>query len=364
MSKIKKSVGVICTAIIISYFIWPSGSTPNASAVANQPTEKTPLHGDIGHSPSLQKVSTSLPTLNTKKPASLAQQDSKELSPIERIKAIQNKTSLHQSLIDDHQQFTRYPSYNKAIAQSSKDPIISRYEAYERSTLSKDKNHTLTIWTEKRFYLNDEVATFYASLKDQQGNDVSTSFAAQVIFGEQLNIAQLEFESSPHNGYQTASLTLDAATYKEGIYKVLIANRTNELADALTFTLSRPLARLTGEYQDQVVDGKLRIMAEVEVEQSNRYYLEASLYSSTNDPIGTTQFADRLESGTHWIPLDFSGLMILDAGEPAPFILRNISLAKVAMPIQRAPLSNPNYATQQYDLAQFLQSEGGAQEPL
>jgi len=363
MSKLKKTVSAVCAALIIAYIVWPPATTPNASAITEHATDNASANSNKATS-DLSPVFNTQPN-TTIEPAQLAAaQTPAELSPIERIRAIQNKTPLHQSLLDDHQQFTRYPSYNKAIAKSSTDPINSRYEAYERSTLSKDKQYTLTIYADKRFYLNDEVATFYASMKDQYGDTVNTQFAAQVIFEEQRNITQLDFAPLAGTDYYSASLRLDTETYSEGIYKVLIVNQANELADALTFTLSRPQAVLTGEYRDQVIEGNLRIMAEVEVAQTNRYYLEASLYSSTEDPIGTTQFSAELKAGTHWIPLDFSGLMILDAGEPAPFVLRSLSLAKVAMPIQRAPLASPNYSTAPYDLAEFSRKESLEQDSL
>lgn len=365
MSKYKKTIGAVCAALIIAYIAWPSANTPSASAITILPTDKSTASNTAF---SIRQSSSSNASMGSKlthkDELPTTNQAFKELSPIERIRAIQDKTPLHQSLLDDHQQFTRYPSYNKAIASSSKDPITSRYEAYERNTLSKDKRYTLTIQADKRFYLNDEVATFYASMKDQHGNSVSTHFAAQVIFEEQRNITQLDFSPVPGTDIQSASLTLDAATYAEGIYKVLIVNQANELADAVTFTLSRPHAILTGEYRDQIVGGKLRILAEVEVAQKNRYYLEASLYSSTEDPIGTTQFSAELNAGTHWVPLDFSGLMILDSGEPAPFVLRSLSLAKVAMPIQRAPLASPHYATAPYDLTEFSREEPLEQDSL
>ena len=44
---------------------------------------------------------------------------------IDRIKAIQQKTALHQALIEDHQQYSRYPAFNSAFKSEEQDPLLS-----------------------------------------------------------------------------------------------------------------------------------------------------------------------------------------------------------------------------------------------
>jgi hypothetical protein len=45
--------------------------------------------------------------------------------------------------------------------------------------------------------------------------------------------------------------------------------------------------------------------------------------------------------------------MLHDAGVDGPYLLKNISLARVTMPMQRGPLQHPEYYTQAYERSQF-----------
>ena len=302
------------------------------------------------------------PTAQTKHelPANLVKISEITVSPIDQIRAIQDKTDFQESLIKEHDDFKRYPSFNRAFQDAQKDPVLARYEAFERTTESDDNKTALTIWSDQKYYLPGETSQVFATLRDANGALINTSFAGQLIFNETENMGPIEFTLSNQVGKAKIPLPVD---YPAGIYKVLIANQINEVADALTFTLSKPEARLTGEFKDQINDqGGLNISAQIEVSKANRYYLEASLYSSTNDAIGTSQTSINLTPGKHWMSLDFHGLMIRDAGEPGPYVLKNISLAKVAMPIQRTPLDSLSHETQGYVLEQFSNRTHAEQE--
>ena len=89
------------------------------------------------------------------------------------------------------------------------------------------------------------------------------------------------------------------------------------------------------------------------VSANSHFYIQASLYSSTNVAIGITQFSQQLTTGSHWVPLSFSGLMIQDANEAGPYVLKNVSVAKVTMPMQRGPLVEPDFQTDSYALDEF-----------
>jgi Domain of unknown function (DUF4785) C-terminal domain len=279
-----------------------------------------------------------------------------DLNPIARIKAIQEKTALHESLLADHDSFTRYPEYNQKIASSESDPTAVRYEIDERTTIDEEQQASLTIWSDKKYYLHGDQAIVYASLKDAHGRSIPTQFLGQLIFDESQGLQQLEFTDSNHDGIYETPVFLNKEKLS-GLYKVLIVNKHNKLADAVTFTLSEPEIQLSGNYRDTLnAQGNLVIEAEISVSKANRFYVQASLYTENNDPIGTTQYSSDLAAGKHWIPLEFDGLMIHDAQEHGPYLLKNLSLAKVALPIQRAPLENPEFHTQDYSLEQFRAS--------
>lgn len=278
-------------------------------------------------------------------------------SPIDRIKAIQNKTELHQALIDDNEKFIRYPEYNKLITDAEKDPTAQRYEVDERTTQNSEDETSLTIWTDKKYYLPGDQATIFASLRDIEGKPVSTQFIGQLIYNEKLNLQTINFSDNNQDGIYESSLPLTTSSeqkFEAGLYKVLIVNNTSKITDAVTFILSKPEIELTGNFRDHVSNkGALLVQAEVTVTALNRFYFQASLYSANKLPIGSTQQAIELSPGKHWITLPFDGAMIRDVGESGPFLLKNLSLAKVTLPMQRAPLIHPEYFTKDYSLDQF-----------
>ena len=282
-------------------------------------------------------------------------------SPIDRIRAIQDKTELHQALLDDNENFTRYPEYNKLITKADKDPTSQRYEIDERTTENKEDKTSLTIWTDKKYYLPGDQATIFASLRDVEGKSVSTQFIGQLIYNEKTNLQTINFSDNNQDGvyeYKLPLVTSSEQKIEAGLYKVLIINKTNKLIDAVTFILSKPEIELTGNFEDQVSgNGELLVKAEVAVTARNRFYFQASLYSANKIPIGATQQAVELSPGKHWVTLPFDGAMIRDVGESGPFLLKNLSLAKVTLPLQRAPLIHPEYFTKDYSLDQFKSTQ-------
>tara|TARA_R110001592_G_scaffold130225_3_gene343355 strand:+ start:13061 stop:14206 length:1146 start_codon:yes stop_codon:yes gene_type:complete len=278
-------------------------------------------------------------------------------NPIDRIRAIQHKNELHESLIEDNEKFTRYPEYNQVFSESDKDPIAQRYEIDERTTQNKEDQSSLTIWSDKKYYLQGDQATIFASLRDVDGKPIPTQFIGQLIYNEKVSLQTVEFTDNNQDGIYEHSIPLNITAEQKleaGLYKVLIVNKTNKISDAITFILSKPEIELTGNFKDSISEkGELLIQAEVSVSAKNRFYFQASLYSANNLPIGSTQVSTQLLSGKHWITLPFDGDMIKDMGESGPFLLKNMSLAKVTMPMQRAPMSQPEYFTNDYALNQF-----------
>ena len=278
-------------------------------------------------------------------------------SSINRIQAIQNKTELHQSLIEDNEKFTRYPEYNQVFSTPENDPIVQRYEIDERTTQNKDDTSSLTIWSDKKYYLQGDQATIFASLRDAEGRPIPTQFIGQLIYNEKISLQTVEFTDKNQDGIYEYSIPLNINAEQKleaGLYKVLIINNTNKVSDALTFILSKPEIELTGNFQDYLsAKGELLIKAEVTVSEKNRFYFQASLYSANQIPIGSTQVAIELLPGKHWVTLPFDGSMIKDVGESGPFMLKHLSLAKVTLPMQRAPMLQPEYFTKDYALNQF-----------
>lgn len=278
------------------------------------------------------------------------------ISPIDRLNTREHKTELHRSLLKEHKSFKRYPPENVRFETPSQDPVSQRYAIDERSTLNADQTYGLTIWSERKYYLQGETVHFFAFIQNPDGNKVSTQLQSSLIYNnKQIKPVSLTDEDGDGIYQGTINLAdIEHHAYQPGIYKVLIQASKQNLADALTFTLSQPDIQLTGEIRDYITaQGHLNIEVEIEATQNNRFYFQASLYGLNGTPIGVTQASHTLTSGKHWIPLTYAGLMIRDSNEMGPYILKQISLAKLTMPMQRAPALFPEYQTKDYDLEDF-----------
>jgi len=287
-------------------------------------------------------------------------------SYIDRINAMEETNSFHQRLLKDHENQNRYSQYNQKIPSIERDPIERSYELDVRTVANENGDASLTIWTDQKYYLRGDEVIIYATLQDARGVRIPTTFAGQLLFNETENLQQFQFSDLDQDGVYEYRLTMRQTNDQlmpAGVYKILIVNNTNEMVDAVTFILSEPELALTGNFQDAIdSQGSLLIQAEVEVRLKHRFYFQASLYSSTNDPIGVTQYSGELVPGLHWVPLLFDGLMIRDVDEPGPFLLKSISMAKVTLPMQRAPLIYPEYYTSGYSLDQFRNSSSSITE--
>lgn len=304
----------------------------------------------------LKNIKTLQGTLHSNQNSPSQLQKIEHISPIDRIRAIKNKTQLHSSVLNDHNQFTRYPEDNRRINSSKQDPVMQRYQVDERATFNKDKTKSLIISADKKFYFHDEIVTINATIYDNEGKIVNAQLNGQLLNDQREIIKALEF-SLLSNGNMQSQLDLSEFPHTSlpaGIYKIIINNAQYQITDALTFTLTQPDIELTGEYKEHIDDqGHLIFDVQVLASSNSQYYLQASLYSETEVPIGASQTSLSLTPGLHWVSLRYSGLMIQDAKESGPYVLKNVSIAKVTIPMMRAPLIQPNFTTESYALDEF-----------
>lgn len=277
---------------------------------------------------------------------------------IDRIRDITEKTELQKHLVSENESFNRYAEFNQKFESAKQDPTLMRHAIDERVSFSEDKEYALTLWADKKFYLKDQSITVNAILQNQDEKMINTPLAAVLMDDTQKILHNFEL-TQQGSGYLQA--TLDGAILQNastGIYKIVIKQKQYKLQDSVSFILSEPNIELTGEYRDYINDnGDLIIEAQVKTEQlsgqAQSFYVQASLYSSTQVAIGATQTNQILNAGTHWLALSFDGLMILDTQESGPYELKHVSLARVTMPMQRAPLLQPDYSTQAYAYDEF-----------
>lgn len=273
-----------------------------------------------------------------------------------QLQALPAKTELHQALLADLSRHHRYPSQNRPIKTPDQDPISQTHSADRRTTRSEDGT-ALTLWTDRKFYLRGDTVRIYAYQSRRNGGRVVADFRALLVYDDRRIVAELALSDEDGDLVYETSLEADThggETLPEGIYKVVVDSDIAGLRDAVAFTLSAETGRYTGAMRDSLTaEGNLLIEAQVEVPRAARYYFRASLYNDPASPIGSTQYAAELAPGRHWVPLEFYGLMIRDTGQDGPYLVKQLSLARVAVPLARGGVFEAGYYTERYRLTQF-----------
>jgi hypothetical protein len=78
-------------------------------------------------------------------------------------------------------------------------------------------------------------------------------------------------------------------------------------------------ARFTGAFRDSIAAGSLRIEAGVEVARPGHYVIDCNLYDADDNPVAWTRFKGELATGTHDVPLDYFGKVLVDSKATPPF---------------------------------------------
>lgn len=265
-----------------------------------------------------------------------------------------NKTDLQKRVLEEKKRFKRHLSTNTPIESERQDPITQRYAVDERTTLDPDKEVGMTIWSDAKFYLQSDIVNIYARLMDKDQQPQSTEFAAALLQGQRGKIAEVEMIDDDQDKLYQGEIDLTQYDLSPGIYNVQVVNLEHQVIDDISFTLSRPDIELTGEERSFINDeGHLQWDIEINVSEDSRYYIQGSLYSLTRVAIATSQNSYKLSPGKKTVSLIFDGGLIRESQENGPYVLKKLSLAKVTMPMQRAPLLEPEFQSESYRLEEF-----------
>ncbi|WP_444908679.1 DUF4785 family immunoglobulin-like domain-containing protein [Microbulbifer sp. TRSA005] len=334
---------IVFIAAAVAYWFTGEGGEVSTAVVAK--AEAGGLHAPQPQRAELQEVA-----LVEEKPV-----EDKSVQVWQEIQARPVKTELHQSLLSDLAKFHRYPPENRAIKSASQDPISQTHAPDQRTTYS-DNGDTLTLWTDQKFYLYGDTVRVFAFQTDSDGVKVPADLTALMVLDDQHVLGSLTFEDG--NGDLVYEAEIEAGAYQgqslpTGIYKIIVDTDIDGLRDAAAFTLSEDTGSYTGNLRDSLTnEGNLLVEAEVEILQQGRFYFRGSLYNDEQTPIGSTQYAVELSPGRHWIPFEFYGLMIRDADQDGPYLVKQLSIARVTVP-RADRLFEPGYYTERYSLEQF-----------
>jgi hypothetical protein len=181
-------------------------------------------------------------------------------------------------------------------------------------------------------------------------------------------VATLQFRDDGSRGDAQANDKFFTATYTpdpdkpdafRGKFQVIVRGETpkgDEVTASTEFVYSVQTARLTGQYRDSLVDGNLRIDAEVEAEDPGRYRVEGTLVTTADAKMIGYAYSDvDLVAGRSWVPLTYYGLIFHDMKADGPYSLFSLVLSTLAAdgtPEEGEVVPSP-YTTGKYEVGQF-----------
>jgi hypothetical protein len=263
----------------------------------------------------------------------------------------------------------RFPPTSRRI-EDNVDPIVQTRAVKERlSPPGQGRKPTLVVFASSLSYEAPNPIILYAKFIREHPGDWAPRTDAEIA-GELRNasgalVAEVDLRDDgqerdieARDGVFTAQLTPAGEDLDQwnGLIRVQIYGETSD-GDKRTartrFYYGAPSAKLTGYYRDELVDGHLQLLAEIEVKELGEYRLEATL-SGSHGLLAWSENTVQLEPGITMMPLTFWGLALREANEPGPYKLSSIALANVTYkPPQLNDAFSTTYETAPYKPQDF-----------
>ncbi|MFP3941824.1 MAG: hypothetical protein ACLF0P_16135 [Thermoanaerobaculia bacterium] len=253
----------------------------------------------------------------------------------------------------DYRDAARFPAWTRPVEPDRPDPITAERTPAPHAASGPDgEPPRLTVWADEVGFLAPEPVTLFATVEGPAGEAVAGGVVTGVVrdAGGSVvgRVTYADDGTGPDaragDGVRTARITLDPEDVPE-LAEAFLVEVLATLPDGTTrqvaagFLYSNPWARLTGRFRDEVRDGDLVVLAEVEVERAGRFYLEGTLHTPSGEPVAWAQAAAELDAGRHWMELPYYGLVFHDRGAAGPFRLARVTLATTgAMPNALGPV--------------------------
>lgn len=233
---------------------------------------------------------------------------------------------------------TVYPPSTGRLNEAQTDLIHpnQRYEDYRRIpetfSTNPDEIFSVRLTSDHFFYTGDE--TVHLDLKVKHGSlvieplSITAAATREGRGGPEGRAVPIRFRREL-DGHVA---DLDTATFEDHHGAVVVNARIEYQPSVFYdetlrffFTPNDKIpARFTGEIDDSVVNGSLRIKIGVEVEQSGYYRIDANLYNRFGAPIAFASYKGDLDRGHRFVPIDFFGRLLRDVGAPGPFMVGEI----------------------------------------
>ncbi len=233
---------------------------------------------------------------------------------------------------------TVYPPGTGRLAADQNDLIHpnERYEDFRRviDTFSTNPDEVVSIrlTADRFFYTEDQ--TVRLDLRVRLGAEAIEPISVQA---SAIREGRAGVEGDPrtirfHREADALVAELDTAPFADHHGSIVVNARieyqpTKFHDETLRFFYTPPgkiPARFTGEVRDELANGHLRIGVGLDVDQSGFYRLDANLYDRFGQPVSFSSFKGNLTAGKRFVPIDFFGRTIRDAGGTGPFIVGEI----------------------------------------
>jgi hypothetical protein len=256
--------------------------------------------------------------------------------------------ALGASAAAEYRRLARLPESTRAL-EGDTDPVAESHEVTPaRGVGPEGREPTLTAFPSQVSYEAPERVVVYGFFTNAGRNVPAESLGAELVSERRGSVAKLAMNDEGRDGDETAGDLVYSATWQppqaeasdyRGSYVVSVRGATADLEERAVgtgFLYSVPLARPTGRFRDTLVDGSLRLDVEVQVFAPGRFHAEAVLASQGGAPVAWAQSALALEPGTHWLPIDYYGLVFREKGVDGPYVLSSLALSTTGeMPNQK-----------------------------
>ncbi|MEO6029426.1 MAG: hypothetical protein ABIR79_21380 [Candidatus Binatia bacterium] len=347
-------IAALAVAAVLARFLLVSSSSPE---------------GPRDHPPESERAQVSVGSAPT--PGSKARVGAPPAAELAREETVLMPAQVEkmQAAAESLRQRARFPPTSRRI-EDNMDPIVATRAVKERmSPPGQGRAPTLVVFASSVSYEAPNPIILFARFIREWPDDFAprtdaelagdlVNAAGQVVAEVDLLDDGQERDIEAGDGIFTARLTPAANELARwnGLIRVRVYGETGdgERRSAKTrFYYGAPGAKLTGNYQDQLMDGHLQILAEVDVKTLGEYRIDATV-SGSQGLLAFAQSTVALEPGIVWMPITFWGLTLREAHEPGPYRLSSIALANVTLkPPQLNDAISTSYETEAYDPKAF-----------
>lgn len=286
----------------------------------------------------------------------------------------ESSSALARSAAADYRAAARYPEWSRPVEAGRPDPVrAGRTPARHSLAGPGGEAPELTVWSAATSFVAPEPVVLHAALEGPGRSPVrGAAVTGRVVAPSGAALGEIVYhddgvapDERADDGVYTAlyELAPEAVPERAASYLVEVLASLPEggtRANSSGFLYSNPWARLTGAFRDDVRDGDLVILAEVEVSRAGRFHLEGTIARPNADPLGWAQAAVELPAGRHWIELSFYGLMFRERGASGPFVLDSVTLATTGgMPNALGPVLERAHRTRAFPVRRFAATPFG-----